>query len=734
MNNTWEPLARGVYRCRLPFLDVTVGLVTGGGQALLIDCGTTLPEAARIAEDVAELTGSAVSRLVLTHHHFDHILGCGGFGGVPTHAAPPVAAALGVRLPEVCAEAVGYGADPAEVDRAAEAVRIPDHLGWHADIDLGGRMVHVEHPGPGHTDHDLVVVVPPADPSQPVVVFCGDLVEESAEPAIGPDSHLAAWPSALDRILELGGEDAVYVPGHGAVVDAEFLRAQRDWLVERTVSDRSAPNGAQHRAGPATIGSAPVGGRQEGHVERYDIAIIGTGSGNSVLDQRYADKKVAICEQGVFGGTCLNVGCIPTKMFVYAAEVAQNVRGAARFGVDAHLDGVRWSDIVSRVFGRIDPLAVGGEHYRRSSPNVTVYASHTRFAGRADGGYRLRTDDGDEFIAAQVVIAAGSRAAVPEAVAGCGVDYHTSDTIMRIAELPKHLVIVGGGFVAAEFAHVFSALGSRITLVIRGGTMLSHCDDTVCERFTDIAGKKWEIRSHRSMVGAHQDGAEVVVELDDSSTVRADAVLVATGRIPNADRLDADVVGVETRDGRVVVDEYQRTTARDIFALGDVSSPYQLKHVANHEARVVRHNLLQRWDDTDTLMPSDHRFVPSAVFTDPQIATVGLTENQARAAGFDIMVKVQDYADVAYGWAMEDTTGFAKVIVERDTGLILGAHIMGHQASSLIQPLIQAMSFGLAAQDMARGQYWIHPALPEVIENALLALCGEPSWPPSRRH
>jgi len=206
-------------------------------------------------------------------------------------------------------------------------------------------------------------------------------------------------------------------------------------------------------------------------------------------------------------------------------------------------------------------------------------------------------------------------------------------------------------------------------------------------------------------------------------------------RIANGDLLDAEQAGVKvSANGQVVVDEYQRTTARGVFALGDVSSEYQLKHVANHEARVVKHNLLQGWDDTEALMPSDHRFVPSAVFTDPQIASVGLTENQARAKGFNIRAKVQDFGDVAYGWAMEDTTGIAKIVVDDDTGLILGAHIMGHQASSLIQPLIQAMSFDLPAQDMARGQYWIHPALPEVIENALLALCGEPPWPPSRRH
>ncbi|WP_099023539.1 mycothione reductase [Mycolicibacterium palauense] len=471
-------------------------------------------------------------------------------------------------------------------------------------------------------------------------------------------------------------------------------------------------------------------------MEHFDLTIIGTGSGNSILDERYAGKKVAICEQGTFGGTCLNVGCIPTKMFVYAADVANTVREASRFGVDARLDGVRWPDIVSRVFGRIDPIALGGERYRRSSPDVTVIDGHTRFGPtRPDGRHLLRTDTGAEFTSDQVVIAAGARAMVPPAIADCGVEYHTSDTIMRIPELPEHLVIVGGGFVAAEFAHVFSALGSRVTLVVRGSTLLSHCDDDLGERFTEIASRKWELRTHREVTGARPDGDGVHLVLDDGSTLNADTLLVATGRIPNGDLLDAQSAGVRIGvDGLVVVDEYQRTTARGIYALGDVCSPYQLKHVANHEARVVRHNLLQDWDDEDMLVASDHRFVPSAVFTDPQIACVGMTENEARAQGFDIRVKIQDYGDVAYGWAMEDTTGICKLIVEADTGRLLGAHLMGHQASTLIQPLIQAMTFGLGGQDMARGQYWIHPALPEVIENALLALCGEPIWPPPRRH
>jgi len=458
-------------------------------------------------------------------------------------------------------------------------------------------------------------------------------------------------------------------------------------------------------------------------METYDIAIIGTGSGNSILDDRYAHKRVAICEQATFGGTCLNVGCIPTKMFVYAAEVANAVRGAARYGVDAHIDGVRWGDIVSRVFGRIDPIAISGEDYRRSAPNVDLYRQHTRFGPvQPDGRYLLRTDAGEEFAADQVVIAAGSRPVIPPAILASDVRYHTSDTVMRVAELPERVVIVGSGFVAAEFAHIFSALGARVTLVIRSGTMLRHCDDTVCERFTRIASTKWELRTHRNVTHAADRGQGIAVELDDGCTVNADLLLVATGRLSNADLLDAEQAGIDVEDGRVVVDHYQRTSARGVFALGDVSSPWELKHVANHEARVVQHNLLCDWDDTESMAMTDHRFVPAAVFTDPQIAGVGLTENQAVARGFDISVAIQDYGGTAYGWAMEDNTGIVKLIADRNSGCLLGAHIMGYQASSIIQPLIQAMSFELTAAEMARGQYWIHPALPEVVENALLSL------------
>ncbi|GAA2540022.1 mycothione reductase [Pseudonocardia hydrocarbonoxydans] len=451
-------------------------------------------------------------------------------------------------------------------------------------------------------------------------------------------------------------------------------------------------------------------------MRHHDLVVIGTGSGNSIVDSRFDHLDVAIVEHGVFGGTCLNVGCIPTKMYVYPADVAQHIRHASRFGIDATVDKVRWTDIRDRVFSRIDPIAAGGREYRvERCPNVTVYEGHARFTGPRE----LSVDGGEPFTADRVVIAAGGRAAIPEVITASGIPYETSDTIMRIDALPEHLLIVGAGYIGAEFAHVFSALGSRVTIIGRGRHLLRSQDETVAERFTAAVRDRWDVRLGQPITAARHGADGVELTLQDGSAVRGDLVLVATGREPNSDLLDLDRAGIAVHaDGRIVVDGHQRTTVDGVFALGDVSSPFQLKHVANHEARVVAHNLAH----PDDLRTTNHHAVPAAVFTDPQIAAVGRTEAQCRAEGLDHVVKIQAYGDVAYGWAMEDTTGFCKVIAERGTGRILGAHVMGPQASTVIQPLVQAMAFGLGAREMATGQYWIHPALPEVVENALLGL------------
>lgn len=229
MNFVWEQLGDGIHRCRLPFLDVTIGLVHGATGTLLIDTGTTLTEAALVKADVAAIADGEVSDIVLTHNHFDHILGSSAFGGATVYCAPDVAATIANRSEHLRAEAVRYGADPAEVANAVSALRTPENPVSRADVDLGGVTVAISHPGPGHTRHDLIVVVDAEAP----VVFCGDLVEESGDPAFDRDSDLQAWPSTLDRVLDAGGPEAMFVPGHGAVVDSRYVRRQQEWLLDQ---------------------------------------------------------------------------------------------------------------------------------------------------------------------------------------------------------------------------------------------------------------------------------------------------------------------------------------------------------------------------------------------------------------------------------------------------------------------------------------------------------------------
>ena len=459
-------------------------------------------------------------------------------------------------------------------------------------------------------------------------------------------------------------------------------------------------------------------------MRHFDLVIIGTGSGNSVLGPEFADWSVAVVEKGVFGGTCLNVGCIPTKMFVHTADIASYATHGPRFGVDSELHGVRWADVRDRIFGRIDPIAAGGREYRTHHPdnrNVTVYAGLARFTGPktldvdVDGQVETITAD-------RVVLAAGSRPVIPDVPGLAESGYHTSDDIMRLAAPPRRLAIVGGGFIAAEFAHVFGSFGTEVTIIGRSGALLRDEDDAISARFTELARHRWDVRLDRKGIRVDRIGDAVRLHLEGphgAETVEADALLVAVGRIPNTDLLDVAATGVATsQSGYVLVDEYQRTNVEGIYALGDIDSPYQLKHVANHESRIVKYNLAH----PDAPKAADHRFVPHAVFSSPQIASVGLRERDAVAQGIRYVTSEQEYAGIAYGWAMEDTTGFAKLIADPATGQLLGAHIIGPQAPTVIQPLIQAMSFGLDARSMAKGQYWIHPAMPELVENALLNL------------
>jgi mycothione reductase len=452
----------------------------------------------------------------------------------------------------------------------------------------------------------------------------------------------------------------------------------------------------------------------------FDLCIIGTGSGNSIVNHRFDDWSVAIVERGKFGGTCTNVGCIPSKMLIYPADIVESVRHAARLGVDATVSGVRWADVRDRTFGRIDPIEASGRAYRQGLPNITVYEHDARFVGHKT----LRVGD-EEITADRFVIAAGARSHAPSVPGLDLVPYDTSDTIMRIDEVPERLAILGGGFIAAEMGHVFEAFGSQVTMIIRGDALLKQEDEDISRRITERLAERFDLVRAATPRRVRMSGDTYVIECDTPAgdrTVEVDRLLVATGRVPNGGQLGVEATGVRLDpDGYVLTDDTLSTGVDGVWALGDVRNPRQLKHLANLEARVVKHNLLH----PDAPRSIDERFVPHAVFTSPQIGSVGLTEAQARKRGRPYVTAVKDYGTTAYGWAMEDVDSCAKLIADVETRQVVGAHVIGPQASILIQQVTQGMRFGQTVDELAHDVIYPHPALSEVIENALLDLVVE---------
>jgi mycothione reductase len=453
-------------------------------------------------------------------------------------------------------------------------------------------------------------------------------------------------------------------------------------------------------------------------VQDFDLVIVGSGSGNAIPAE-LDGARIALVERGVFGGTCLNVGCIPSKMFIYAADVAMHVREAQRYGVTASIDSVDWPGIVDRVFGRIDPIASGGERYRAEDcENITVFRGSGAFVD-----HKVLEVDGEHLRAERFLLAAGARPYVPDVPGLDEVGYHTSDTAMRLPELPGRMAVLGGGYIATELGHVFDAFGTQVSIINRSGSLLRSEDDDISARYTELAAGRFDLHLDTAVTLVERTGTgSIAVHLlrdGEASTLEVDEILVATGRVPNSDQLAVERTGVQTDpSGRVIVHEDLQTDVEGIYALGDITNRYQLKHVANAEARVAFHNLVH----PDDPWRMDYSIIPHAVFGNPQVAAVGLTEHEAATDGVPFVTTIKDYGSTAYGWAMEDTTSFVKLVAHAQTRRLLGAHIIGPQASTLIQVLIQGMRFGQTVDEMAREQMWVHPALTEVLENALLDL------------
>lgn len=446
-------------------------------------------------------------------------------------------------------------------------------------------------------------------------------------------------------------------------------------------------------------------------MRKFDVIVIGAGSGLEIA--AYAAEnglKVTVVEQGPFGGTCLNRGCIPSKMLIHSADVAQTIKESGVFGISTQINKINWQVMMKRVYSFVDSEAKQIEQGNRHSKNIVVYKTTAKFTG-----HKLLQVGGETITADKFFIVAGTRPSIPKIDGLDTVPYITSDEALRLKKQPREIIIIGGGYIAAELAHFFGSLGTKVTIIQRRSLLMSNEDREIAQRFTEIYQKKYVVLLETTTNKVYAKGKKVCVEVttkNNKKKITGDTLLIATGRVPNTDLLNVQATGVElTEKGFVKVNEFLETNIPRIWALGDVAGIFMFKHSANLEASYAVQNAFGK------KMPVDYVAMPHAAFCSPQVAGVGKTEEEVRDAKIPYLKGVYDYKNTGYGKAIEDTTGFVKVLVHKETKQILGCHIIGTHASILIHEIILAMKAKLTV-DTILNTVHIHPALSEVVQRA----------------
>jgi dihydrolipoamide dehydrogenase len=451
-------------------------------------------------------------------------------------------------------------------------------------------------------------------------------------------------------------------------------------------------------------------------VEEYDLIIIGSGAGMNIVDQAVnAGHRVALVENGPLGGTCLNRGCIPSKMWIYPADVIREISDAVKVGVNATVESVDF-DLIRR---RTWDLVLGDRGHMEEAveedPRLKLYRTTSRFVGERT----LQVDD-RTIRAPKVVISAGARSYIPPIPGLADVKYETSETIFDITKLPKSMIIIGGGYKACEFGHFFSALGVDVSIIQRNVRLVPAEEPEISFVVKKKLGEHVRISTNQLVTEVRKSAGGITVVRGDRDSgnqeeEQAEMLFLGTGARSNADLLNVQATGVRTDPaGFVEVNEFLETNVAGIWALGDITGRHMFRHTANYESQVVWYNLT-----SSNKVSTDEHAIPHAVYTYPTVGSVGLTEAEAKANGLKYLIGVNRYINVAKGNAMADDHGLVKVIVEKGTRRILGAHVVGRQADLLVQQMVYLMNAGDQSYlPMARSQV-IHPALSEVLIGAL---------------
>ncbi|PLJ77541.1 MAG: dihydrolipoyl dehydrogenase [Thermofilum sp. NZ13] len=462
-------------------------------------------------------------------------------------------------------------------------------------------------------------------------------------------------------------------------------------------------------------------------MKHYDVIVFGTGSAMNIVSElinRGANLRFAVIENNMVGGICLTRGCIPSKLLLEVARNIRRIREAEKFGIKVSLQHADFTYTMERVWRRIYRESKEIEHSLKRHPLIDLYQTDGVFVG----DYTVDVG-GREIEGEKILLSTGSKPAIPKVPGIDSVDFYTNDNFFRdLRELPKRTVVVGTGYVGLELGFFLAMMGSQVTVLGRRPRILPGEEPEVSELLQRDLSRYMDIRTSHEVVEFRKNGERKIVVAENKVTgdnveFEADAILIASGRASYSDVTRPEKTGVKTDEkGWIVVDEYLRTTKEDIWAFGDATGKLMYKHKANYESVIVYYNAFLGEE-----VKADYHAVPHAVFTEPEVASVGMREEEAREK-YDILVGYATYDETAKGEAMMVSDYFVKVILDKDTRRILGAHIVGPEASILIQEIVNLMyTDDQTAEPIYRGMH-IHPALSEVVERAFFHLHEPEEW------
>jgi pyruvate/2-oxoglutarate dehydrogenase complex dihydrolipoamide dehydrogenase (E3) component len=458
-------------------------------------------------------------------------------------------------------------------------------------------------------------------------------------------------------------------------------------------------------------------------MKHYDAIIIGSGQGGTPLAKKLASQgwKTALIEKKNVGGTCINVGCTPTKTMIASAKAAYGVKNAIKYGVETTGYNINIQTILKRKNKVVESFRRGSQKGIESTDNLQLIFGTASFVEEKKLKVLLNDGGEEELTADKIFIDVGTHATIPNIDGLKEVGYLTSTTLMELQKIPEHLLIIGGGYIGLEFGQMYRRFGSRITIVDFNDRFLSREDEDIAEEIQKfLQAEEIEILIDAQVTRVQKKSDKIIATLkvgDEEKEIHCSHILVSAGRTPNTDDLDLEAAGIETNElGYITSNEKLETSAKDVYVIGDVKGGPEFTHIAYNDYIILYNNLVEGKDDT-----IHNRPVPYTMFTDPQLGRVGITEQEARKKGLNIKVAKLPMAHVARAIETGDTRGIMKAVVDADNGAILGVAIVGQEGGEVMSVLQMAMTGGITWQQI-KDMIFAHPLYAESLNNLFMRL------------